>query len=466
MRIVSFGCLVILFCVLVTNPTMGYGIAEPSRGLISGNILDSNYIAPTGTILERPAVLDEEQQGVQVTDHGDDFVIIGKKQFESGNYLEALTAFDNAIKTNPENAVAWNGKMSALLNLDRYDEVLDIFNDAQKKIPNEFGIWVNRGLAEYYLNEYDKAIQSANHAIKLNPESVEGLALIADCYIAHNNLYEKAINEYEKVLGIDPGHIRAWNNKGYALIQLGKYEEALEALEEALIIDQEYAIAWTNKGDALMGLGQYNEAIKAYKRAINIDPENAIAWNNKGYALNQIGQYQEAIEVLDKALKIDPEFAYAWNNKGYALNELERYEEAIKALDKAINNNPEYPNAWNNIGYALNELGRYEEAIKAYDKALKIDPEYKQAKENREIAIQNQKGVPLFTAKISATPVPSDTSSQNQIISDFTSFRPSAIPCHGNTKCGNNCCKSDEGCCHTFYGPVCYDPYTQICTSN
>ena len=35
---------------------------------------------------------------------------------------------------------------------------------------------------------------------------------------------------YQKVIQLDPNYVKAWNNKGDALIDLGKYEEAVNWL--------------------------------------------------------------------------------------------------------------------------------------------------------------------------------------------------------------------------------------------
>jgi len=39
-----------------------------------------------------------------------------------------------------------------------------------------------------------------------------------------------------------------------------------------------------NKGNALVGLGKYNEAIKCFDEAIRLNASTAIAWYNKGLA--------------------------------------------------------------------------------------------------------------------------------------------------------------------------------------
>ena len=54
--------------------------------------------------------------------------------------------------------------------------------------------------------------------------------------------------------------------------------------------DDDY-VAWNNKGYALAELGQHEEAIECYDKVIRIDPEDYDAWHNKGTALAELGQH-------------------------------------------------------------------------------------------------------------------------------------------------------------------------------
>ncbi len=77
----------------------------------------------------------------------------------------------------------------------------------------------------------------------------------------------------QKALSIDPGYVKAWNNKGLALDKLGRYQEAVDSYEKALSIDPNDATVWHNKGLALDKLGRYQEAADSYERALINRPE-------------------------------------------------------------------------------------------------------------------------------------------------------------------------------------------------
>jgi tetratricopeptide (TPR) repeat protein len=103
-----------------------------------------------------------------------------------------------------------------------------------------------------------------------------------------------------------------------------EYAKAIASYDKALEIKPDYHEAWNNRGYALDNLGRLEEAIASYDKALEIKPDCHEAWNNLGYALDNLGRLEEAIASYDKALEIKPDYHEAWNNRGYALDNLGR----------------------------------------------------------------------------------------------------------------------------------------------
>ncbi len=55
----------------------------------------------------------------------------------AGRYTEALQAFDEAIRLDPNGSDPWNSKGSVLLDLGRYNEALQAFEEAIRLDPND-----------------------------------------------------------------------------------------------------------------------------------------------------------------------------------------------------------------------------------------------------------------------------------------------------------------------------------------
>jgi len=194
----------------------------------------------------------------------------GNDLYGQGKYIEAIQAYEEVIRINPNAATAWYNKGTALVKQGKYDEAIKAYGEAIRLNPNYADAWNNKGHALGSLGKHDEAIKAYNEAIRLNPNLA-----------------------------------KAWYNKGVALARdLGKYEEAIQCFDRAIELDPNYAMAWDNKGNALDEQGKHNEAIQAFDEAIRLDPNYAMAWSNKGIALMALSRTAEANAAFAKAKEL------------------------------------------------------------------------------------------------------------------------------------------------------------------
>ncbi len=307
--------------------------------------------------------------------------------YGTGNYDEAIKAYDMAININPKSAGAWYNKGLALYNLGKYNESIQAYNESININPGHSNSWYNKGLASYRLGKYTEAIQAYSESININPEFADawynkGLALYK------LGRYIESIQAYDEALKTNSKYI-TWYYKGNALFRLGRYNESIQAYDNAININPDFADAWYNKGLAFYCLDSYNLSIGAYDNAIKINSSDSGTWNNKGLALYKLGKYIESIQAYNEAININRNYSDAWNSKGAALYNLGRYNEAIQAYGEALNITPKNTDAWINKGIVLYKLKKYDESIEAYDQALEIDANNADAWYNKGLALYN-----------------------------------------------------------------------------
>ena len=234
-----------------------------------------------------------------------------------------------------------------------------------------------------------------------NPEILWRDTLIKnpDCWMAHNNLglllknqgrIKEAMEQYHKVIQINPNDCGTWNNLGVALAAQGRLDEAIENYRQAIQINPNSSDALNNLGNAFAAQGRFDEAIENFRQAIQINPNSSETLNNLGNALVAKGRFDEAIENYHKAIQINPNYPDALNNLGNAFAAKGRSDEAIESYRKAIQINPNYGEALNDLGIALATKGRLDEAIENYHKAIQIKPNYGEALDNLGIALAAQ----------------------------------------------------------------------------
>lgn len=143
--------------------------------------------------------------------------------------------------------------------------------------------------------DFVKAEKYLRRAIDLNQNLAIAHYHYGWYWLAADNL-KKAIAEFEISKEIDPVDVTYSANLAGAYLWLGQYDKALEEVEQALKLDPSYPMAVWIKGEALSELGMHNEAIETQKQGLAISPgfENGLG---TAYAL--AGQRDKALEIID-----------------------------------------------------------------------------------------------------------------------------------------------------------------------
>jgi tetratricopeptide (TPR) repeat protein len=218
-------------------------------------------------------------------------------------------------KSEPRNEDAWYGLGEAYYSLQRYSDAIEAYRQALRINPDDTVAWNNLGAAYDGLQRYSDAIEAYRQALRIKPDYADAWNNLGAAY---NGLqrYSDAIEAYRQSLRIEPDDAKAWYNLGYAYGDLQRYSDAIEAYRQALRIKPDDADAWNNLGNAYRRLQRYSDAIEAFRQALRIKPDYAEAWYNLGNVYGSLQRYSDAIEAFREALRIKPDDAKAWYNVG------------------------------------------------------------------------------------------------------------------------------------------------------
>ena len=295
---------------------------------------------------------------------------MGKSQFMSGEYLEAIQSLLTVIENYPESEYI----APSYYYLGRAYDVLEQYEDAAKAY--EEYIRVNPGILDGYFHEY-----------------------IGNSYLNAGN-YELAISEYEKAIQSnshpDPLSIQVMIADIYN--QQGQFELALE--KYGLVYDNtnnDYVKAQMDYliGDLFMILEDPIQAYERFQDAVIQFPKSYHAYlsllilleNNqpvddffRGLVDFYAGQYGMAINSFDRYMDINPAHDGSGHYyKGLAYRALEQAEDAISEWDLLINNYPENPlweNAWDEKAYTQwAYLQKHQQAAQTLQDLVSLNPE-------------------------------------------------------------------------------------------
>ena len=155
-----------------------------------------------------------------------------------------------------------------------------------------------------------------------------------------NEEKELDIGVFDRIFGKSAN---AWFKKGLDLYyKQGKFMDAIQCFDRVIEMEPGHVQAWQDKGVCLKELGRYEEAIQCFDRVITLSPSNPEIYYFKGECLEKIGKstgdfeyFEKALKCFDQVLTMDNKNVNAWNYRGVCLKELRRMEEAKKSFDNA-----------------------------------------------------------------------------------------------------------------------------------
>jgi tetratricopeptide (TPR) repeat protein len=139
--------------------------------------------------------------------------------------------------------------------------------------------------------------------------------------------YQKAIDNYNKAIELDPTNGMYHNNLGLCFYKLGDYNEAIESYSRATELYPTKALILFNRANVYSTRGRQYEmkedidkAQRDYSKAIDIFPDYADAYffraNNQNNYLSTERNYEQQIRDYTKAIELK-NIKYAHNNRGF-----------------------------------------------------------------------------------------------------------------------------------------------------
>ncbi|TMK10002.1 MAG: tetratricopeptide repeat protein, partial [Alphaproteobacteria bacterium] len=125
-----------------------------------------------------------------------------------------------------------------------------------------------------------KNVELCNGADRTSPDiQVDGCTALINSsaqtpqslVIAYNNRgnaytakgeYDRAVQDYDQSIKLDPNYARAFNNRGVAYQKKGEYDRAIEDFDASIKLNPDYASAFANRAQTYLNKGEYARAVQ------------------------------------------------------------------------------------------------------------------------------------------------------------------------------------------------------------
>ncbi len=182
--------------------------------------------------------------------------------------------------------------------------------------------------------------------------------------------FAHAVEEFKKVLALDPTLTEAEVNLGLAYQSIFEYDLAVHHLAKALQERPNLPGPTVIVGMDYLKLGSPEEAIPFLQQALKLDPSNHEAREALASAYLGRENFRSAAEQFRQIASLETDKSEAWFKLGHAYLEL--------AARLAYRGAHLYgDSAWGHrfLGDLLFQRGRWEDALKEYQKAIGVEPE-------------------------------------------------------------------------------------------
>jgi eukaryotic-like serine/threonine-protein kinase len=260
-------------------------------------------------------------------------------------YDKALAAFDQALKLEPTNIFAWNGKALTLRSAQRYDEAIQLAQQGLQRFPHERLFADELGGVYMAQNNYKKAEEAFRLSIQLQPDAVVAYAYLSWA-LAYQNHSDEALQVLQQGLQIRSSE-QLHGNLGTALFIRGDYVGAAASFEAAVSPSKgnpNSHLAWANLADTLLWIpGREAEAQKAYRKAVELlapilerRKDDVTLISRMGLYSARLGDSKQAEPLLARVMALAPKNASVHFRAGLAYELLGERDAAITALTKAV----------------------------------------------------------------------------------------------------------------------------------
>lgn len=181
-----------------------------------------------------------------------------------------------------------------------------------------------------------------------------------------------------------PTDAKTYYQSGNDFYEKGDYEKAIENYNMAILLNPVFSEAYFNRALSYYQLKNFDKSVADYTKSAELDPQNPIIYNNRGDAYYRKQDFQSAIKDYDKAIQLNPNYLKAFYNRGLSYASLEEYEKAIDDFTKVVELKADFAEAYHLRGLAYEYAGNIGTAITDYEKALELNPNLTEAKTHLE----------------------------------------------------------------------------------
>ena len=293
-----------------------------------------------------------------------------------GIHEEATGLFYRAIKADSKRAPFYFNLGISLNCWGKPYEAIEAFSNALKYEPQMKEAWLQIGNIRHDLGQLSQAQDAYEQALKIDENYCD--AQIGKIMLSPAD----AIKKLQDLQGQFPNEAKIDFELSRLFLDKQDYKTALLHAQKAQTKYQDSSEIQTILGQTLLGLGQIKQAETHFSQALELDANNILAHLNLADIKAQQQDHNSAERHYLRVLELDRNNFAAHLNYATLLYKEHRVSEALEEFRQAIIINPKSAEASNNLGLILKDLQEYEEALGLFFNAYALNPKLEEVSVN------------------------------------------------------------------------------------
>lgn len=340
------------------------------------------------------------------------FSFLASTYARNGSLQDALWAFENLARLDPENYAVWYEIGRLHLHLGQVDQAEEAFGRSAALRSDAFNVMSLIGLGEILESQenFDSALTVYRRVVEVDSANIVAHRNLAAVYVRLDSLGKAAEHarletrfapldrQAARRLGmlyffldslsaadsvftalVDGGERHPANHQylGRIALRQEKPERAVEEFRQVLAMSDSSWESWLELGLAYRSAENHPKEIDAYRSGLTRaedDESTQRLMMALGSAYEQSGQFDSAVSVFEDLVKRAPDYDMALNYLGYMLADSgQQLDYARELIERALKINPENAAFLDSYAWVQYRLGNFDEAREYLERAVALD---------------------------------------------------------------------------------------------
>jgi len=334
---------------------------------------------------------------------------------EEGDYAGAIVLFNQCIYLYPTQAEAYALRAACKEQLHELSSALTDYTISLELLPNQFEVLLKRGALLFRLSLYERARNDFEKLLTLPPgetttvfyrksahskgtdKIMTAQGFLLPQVFNYLGLIETQLHNCKRGISYADSAIKHNNTEADYYVNRALAKQACQDqtfildFQRALELNPDHTIALHNLAVESSKTGSYEQAEKQLTAAIQGDSTQSSSFAERGYYRLQRGDFKGALSDYNQAIVLSNTNPEIWFNRGMTKEKLKDFVGAYADYKQAIELQEDFTKAWLNRGNLFSKQGRYREAIEDYSVAITYQADYAIGYYNRALAKHYEK---------------------------------------------------------------------------